>query len=216
MGKQLQMPATLFFWWLAIEISFLPTMKNHHIDGNTATKSWENTMNKVLISIFVGAILNFAEKIIIQLIAISFHLRTYQDRIDLNKFQSGSLTKLYQFSKERIAMEDQEFDLPSGGPGSGARTPGQLVKDAQKVTMDGVKQFGDIAGKIAGDFTGTFYTRNITNAEAIISRFFLTCFYRPPSCQEHTSAPSHSYPPQLNRRKPSTRSAFIPYLRSRG
>ena len=26
MGKQLELPATLFFWWLAIEISFLPTI----------------------------------------------------------------------------------------------------------------------------------------------------------------------------------------------
>jgi small-conductance mechanosensitive channel len=154
MGKQLELPATLFLWWLAIEISFLPTMKNHHVDGNKATKSWENTMNKVLIAIFVGAILNFAEKIIIQLIAISFHLRTYSDRIELNKFQIGSLTKLYSFSKEKIAMEDKEFNLPSGGPGSGARTPGQMVKDAQIGTMQAVNKFGDVAGKIAGDFTG--------------------------------------------------------------
>ncbi|KAF2435730.1 mechanosensitive ion channel-like protein family [Tothia fuscella] len=154
MGKQLEMPATLFFWWLAIEISFLPTMIHHHLNGDTATRSWEKTMNKVLISIFVGAVLNFVEKIIIQLIAISFHLRTYQDRIELNKFQIGSLTKLYQFSKEKIAMEDEEFDVPSAGPGSGARTPGQLVKEAQKATIGGVKQFGDVAGKIAQDFTG--------------------------------------------------------------
>src|ERR1700760_141114 len=115
MGKQLEIPATLFLWLLAVEISFLPTMKNHHVDGNKATKHWENTMNKVLISIFVGGILNFAEKIIIQLIAISFHLRTYQDRIELNKFQIGSLVKLYTFSKQKIAMEDAELeDKPSG------------------------------------------------------------------------------------------------------
>jgi hypothetical protein len=126
-------------------------------------------VNKVLISIFVGAILNFAEKIIIQLIAISFHLRTYQDRIDLNKFQIGSLTKLYQFSKEKIAMEDREFDIPSGGPGSGARTPGQLVKEAQKATMNGVKQFGDVAGKIAGDFTGRQVVKSTHPQQVILT-----------------------------------------------
>ena len=32
--------------------------------------------------------------------------RTYADRIELNKFQIGSLTKLYKYSKEKIAMED--------------------------------------------------------------------------------------------------------------
>ncbi|KAJ9648457.1 hypothetical protein H2199_001312 [Coniosporium tulheliwenetii] len=153
MGKQLELPATLFFWWLAIEISFLPTMKNHHRDGNKATREWEGDMNKVLVALFVGAVLNFVEKIIIQLIAISFHLRTYQDRIELNKFQIGSLTKLYRFSKEKIAMEDSEFDVPSGGA-SGARTPGQLVQEAQKTTREVISKFGDVAGKVAGDFTG--------------------------------------------------------------
>ena len=153
MGKQLEVPATLFFWWLAIEVSFLPTMKNHHADGNKATKHWEAVMNKVLISVFVGMVLNFVEKIVIQLIAISFHLRTYQDRIELNKFQIGSLVKLYRFSKERIAMEDSEFEQHTG-TSSGARTPGQLVKEAQRNTKEAFSKFGDMAGRIAGDFTG--------------------------------------------------------------
>jgi small-conductance mechanosensitive channel len=153
MGKQLEIPATLFFWTLALEISFLPTMKNHHADGNKETKEWESVMNKVIISIFVCAILNFAEKIIIQLIAISFHLRTYADRIDLNKFQIGSLTKLYKFSREKISEPDQEFETHSGGA-SGTRTPAQLVKEAQKNTVEAFKKIGDVTGKIAGDFAG--------------------------------------------------------------
>jgi small-conductance mechanosensitive channel len=157
MGKQLELPATLFFWWLAIEVSFLPTMVNHQVPPSKATQGWMKTTNKVLVTIFVAAILNFVEKIIIQLIAISFHLRTYADRIEINKFQIGSLTKLYKFSKEKIQMEDHEFEMPSGngaGGGSGARTPGQLVNDAAKTTKEAFTKFGDIAGKVAGDFTG--------------------------------------------------------------
>ncbi|KAF4553556.1 Mechanosensitive ion channel protein Msy1-like protein [Elsinoe fawcettii] len=153
MGKQLELPATLFFWWLAIEISFLPTMTNHRVDGRVETSRWMTTMNKVLVSIFVGAILNFVEKIIIQLIAISFHLRTYQDRIEINKFQIGSLAKLYEYSKTKITMEDSEFENPSM-PGSGARTPGAFFNEATKQTKQAVNKFGDVAGKIAGDFTG--------------------------------------------------------------
>jgi hypothetical protein len=155
MGKQLELPATLFFWWLAIEVSFLPTMIHHNIDGykNGTTQPWQKTMNKVLVSFFVGFVLNFVEKIIIQLIAISFHLRTYQDRIELNKFQIGSLVKLYTYSKQKIAMEDSEFEMNDQGP-SGARTPGQLINDAQKNIKEGFSKFGDVAGKVAGDFTG--------------------------------------------------------------
>lgn len=162
MGKQLELPATLFFWWLAIEISFLPTMTHHQLNHTSDhTASWMKTMNKVLVSIFVGAILNFIEKIIIQLIAISFHLRTYADRIELNKFQIGSLAKLYKFSKEKIAMEDSEFEAPSGDrPGSGAMTPGALINEAAKQTKEAFSKFGDVAGKVAGDFTGKAVTKS--------------------------------------------------------
>jgi small-conductance mechanosensitive channel len=155
MGKQLELPATLFFWWLAIEVSFLPTMTNHLRGNVQGNPDWLSPMNKVLISLFVAAILNFIEKIIVQLIAISFHLRTYADRIELNKFQIGSLTKLYRFSKEKIAMEDSEFEAPSGDlPGSGAITPGQIATGAAKQTKAAFNKFGDVAGKVAGDFTG--------------------------------------------------------------
>ncbi|RDL38596.1 uncharacterized protein BP5553_02936 [Venustampulla echinocandica] len=159
LGKQLELPATLFFWLLAIEISFLPTVKNHHVDGDKTTRNWELVVNKIIISIFVAAILNFIEKIIIQLIAISFHLRTYADRIEVNKFQISSLVKLYVYSKDKIKMEDSEFEVdPTSGPSSGARTPMLYVNKAQKKAQKNARQVfhkaGDLAGRVAGDFTG--------------------------------------------------------------
>ncbi|KIW03908.1 uncharacterized protein PV09_04751 [Verruconis gallopava] len=190
MAKQLELPATLFFWWLAIEISFLPTMINHHIDGDKTVKSWERTTNKVWVAFLVAAVLNFVEKIIIQLIAISFHLRQYADRIDLNKFQIASLTKLYKYSKEKIAMEDREFEPPSAGPGSGARTPGALVSAAQKNTKEALNKFGDVAGKIAGDFTGRQVAKSThphqvvltllstTTGSQVLARRLYRTFYR--------------------------------------
>ena len=92
---------------------------------------------------------SFAEKIIIQLIAISFHLRTYADRIELNKFQISSLTKLYRYSKEKIALEDSEFEegATSGAP-SGARTPMQYVDKAQRNITEVVHKVGDVVGKV--------------------------------------------------------------------
>ena len=158
LGKALEVPATLFFWGLAMEISFLPTMKNHHLDGDKTTKNWEVIVNKIIISGFVGACLNFFEKIIIQLIAISFHLRTYADRIDVNKFQIQSLVKLYIYSKEKIEMEDSEFEQHPTGPSSGARTPMAYVNKAQKNARQVFNKVGDVAGKVAGDFTGRAVT----------------------------------------------------------
>ena len=154
MGKQLEIPATIFFWWLGIEISFLPTMRGHHVPG-VGDQKWENIMNKVIVAVFIGATLNFAEKIAIQLIAISFHLRTYADRIEMNKFQIGSLVKLYQFSKEKIQMDDSDFEeRDASGPASGTRTPMQYFDKAQKNVAEAFNKVGDVAGKVAGDFTG--------------------------------------------------------------
>ena len=161
MCKQLEIPATLFFWQLAVLISFLPVMRHHHLEGGPGTRSWEVTMNKVIISFFAGFTINFFEKIIIQLIAISFHLRTYADRIDINKFQIGSLTKLYEYSKEKIALEDSDFeDRTPSAAGSGARTPMQYLNEAQKKTKSVFGKVGDAAGKVAGDFTGRAVTKS--------------------------------------------------------
>ncbi|EED22784.1 Mechanosensitive ion channel family [Talaromyces stipitatus ATCC 10500] len=154
LGRELELPLTLFFWWLGVEVSFLPTMINHHVDGNRSVKEWENTMNKVIVSIFVGAILNLIEKIIIQLIAISFHTRTYADRIEINKFQISNLTKLYAFSRERISEKDEDFEERASGTQSGAKTPLNIAGTALKVGKKTLNKVGDMAGAVAGDFTG--------------------------------------------------------------
>jgi len=66
-------------------------------------------------------------------------------------------------------MEDYEFELPSGGPASGARTPGQLVTDAAKTTKEAFTKFGDIAGKVAGDFTGKQTTKSTHPHQVILA-----------------------------------------------
>lgn len=167
-GKQLEVPLTLFLWWLAIEISFLPIMSNRRINGQSGTTSWMRTMNKVIIAVFVGASLNLFEKIIIQLIAISFHLRTYADRIEINKFQIGSLTKLYIFSKAKIQMDDREFKEKASGPPSGAHTPAAYMGKATHVVNKAMAKVGDVAGAVAGDFTGQEVAKSGSPSQVIL------------------------------------------------
>ncbi|KAK2882723.1 hypothetical protein FQN49_000085 [Arthroderma sp. PD_2] len=155
LASQLELPAALFFWWLGVEISFLPTMISHHVDGNRGVKEWETIVNKIIISIFVGVTLNLIEKFIIQLIAISFHLRTYADRIEINKFQIGSLTKLYTFSRETTTMNDSDLEEQSDkARSSGTRTPMMYADRAQRAARGALSKVGDVAGAVAGDFTG--------------------------------------------------------------
>ncbi|KAJ5900089.1 hypothetical protein N7495_004833 [Penicillium taxi] len=174
MARQLELHAALFFWWLGVEISFLPTMKNHHVDGNTDTRSWESTLNKIIIVIFVWTILNLIEKVIIQLIAISFHLRTYADRIEINKFQIGSLTKLYDWSRARIEESDEAFqEVAANNAPSGTRTPLQFADKAHKKAKGALSKVGhkvgDVAGAVAADFTGRRATRSSDPYQVVLS-----------------------------------------------
>lgn len=159
LAKQLELHATLFFWWLGVEISFLPTMKNHHVDHDQRTRSWENILNRLIISFFVWTVLNLIEKFIIQLIAISFHTRTYADRIEINKFQIGSLTKLYSYSREKM---DDDYEEKNGEDQkhSGFKTPMRYAGRAQRMAKSTLNKVGDLAGAVAADFTG----RNATNS----------------------------------------------------
>jgi small-conductance mechanosensitive channel len=168
-GKQLEIPLTLFLWWLAIEISFTTIMPHHRVNGQSGDPDWYGTANKVIVSLFVGMVLNLVEKIIIQLIAISFHLRTYADRIDVNKFQIGSLTKLYIYSKAKIDVEDHEFREKDAKIPSGAHTPSAYIGMAAKAAQKTVAKVGDVAGAVAGDFTGQKIEKSGHPSQVILS-----------------------------------------------
>lgn len=174
MAKQLEIHFALFLWWLGVEISFLPTMKNHHLGGNPATQGWEITMNKIIIVIFVWTILNLVEKVIIQLIAISFHLRTYADRIEINKFQIGSLTKLYTWSRTRIEEEDEAFEQRDVEEApTGTKTPLKYAGMAHRKAKGAVKKVGnkvgDVAGAVAADFTGRTSAKSTDAYQVILT-----------------------------------------------
>lgn len=175
---QLELPVTLFLWWLGIEISFLPTMKNHHVDGNSSTRSWENTLNKIIISIFVWVILNLVEKFILQLIAMNFHKRTYSDRIEINKFQIGSLTKLYAFSRDKITETDEAFEEKQDNSGSGSKTPLRYAGKAKGLAVGALNKVGDVAGAVAADFTGRKVNNSSHPSQVVIALLRTT-----PGCQ---------------------------------
>ena len=91
-GREMEFPTALFLWLLAVLCSFIPIMNNHRSptgdwsDGRPDV-NWIGIVNKVIIALFVLAAMNFLEKIIIQWIATSFHLRTYAYRIEQNKLE---------------------------------------------------------------------------------------------------------------------------------
>ncbi|KAJ5273646.1 hypothetical protein N7478_008771 [Penicillium angulare] len=183
MARQLEIHFAMFLWWLGIEISFLPTMRNHPKTPYNGSRSWQNTVNKLIIVVFVWTILNLIEKVIIQLIAISFHLRTYADRIEINKFQIGSLTKLYDWSRDRIEENDDAFQEKSTDQTpTGVKTPLHYAGKAHRKAKGAVKKVGnkvgDVAGAVAADFTGRTAARSSDPYQVI-----LTLLRTTPGCQ---------------------------------
>lgn len=147
----LEVALTLFFWWLAVYISFLPIVTNHQVGSYVGTRQeWQTTLNRIVLTVFIATCLNLIEKLLIQLVAIGFHQRQYEDRIVLNKFQIASLTKLYRHSREteRLTVDN---DDPSANLPSGARTPNQALTMVGRVVQ---KTARDAMGKVTGEIAG--------------------------------------------------------------
>ncbi|KAI5294252.1 hypothetical protein KEM55_006706, partial [Ascosphaera atra] len=103
---------------------------------------------------------------------MAFHMRTYADRIEINRFQIGSLTKLYAYSKENIGMSDKMFrdgyEEKSEGKKPGGRTPLQYADRAAGYAKKAINKVGDVAGTVAGDFTGKAMKTGSNNPHTVV------------------------------------------------
>lgn len=153
-GKEMEMPTALFIWMLGLICSFKPITDNHRNsggnwsdDGDPPYITWIDVVWKVIIALFVLAASNWAEKIVVQWIATSFHVRTYAARIEQNRLEINYLVRLYEYSKQKQIQDEHDA---SGGV-SGSKTPMRMVQDNARQALTHI---GKVAGKVAGDFTG--------------------------------------------------------------
>ncbi|KAI0136620.1 Mechanosensitive ion channel-domain-containing protein [Xylariales sp. AK1849] len=164
-GRHLEIPFALFLWMLAVLISFLPIVNDpsHRVPRQDPTAAptpdlnWVDIVQKVIIALFILAVLHTIEKILIQWIASSFHRRTYSTRIETNKQSVAYLVHLYEFSKTQLFREGSIYE--NEGTAAGAKTPmAQLQKTARQVGS----RVGDTVNRIKGDFVGekVHFSRN--------------------------------------------------------
>lgn len=155
-GRQMEMPTALFIWMLGQLCSFKGLTDNHRNaggtweDGDPPYIAWIDIVWKVIIALFILAVGNWLEKILIQWIAMSFHQRTYSTRIEQNRVNMDFLVQLYDYSKKKLVADDPDWADANGGA-SGAKTPLKLVQQNAKQAFTKV---GKVAGRMAGDFTG--------------------------------------------------------------
>ncbi|KAI0380839.1 hypothetical protein F5Y04DRAFT_281512 [Hypomontagnella monticulosa] len=186
-GRQLELHTAMFLWMLAVLISYFPILNNHKVpaegDDPYPWINWIDVVNKIIVALFVLAVLNWIEKILIQWIAESFHLRTYSSRIDTNKQCIAYLVHLYEHSKDKLVSEASVMNNGQG-QGSGTRTPMAMFSTNAR---DAIAKVGDVANRVAGDFTGrevklrnhprkvvSELLRTSTSAQVLARRLFRT------------------------------------------
>lgn len=152
-------------------------------DGDTDTKGWEEVVKNILFAAFVSTLVLAGEKVLIQLISISYHREQFDKKIKESKRNIYLLGLLYDASRalfpsycDEFADEDfiiNDFLIASGasskGKSSGAATPMRLMQNVgQNVGRVGDKitaAFGNVAQEITGK-----KVFNMSSAHSIVTQ----------------------------------------------
>ncbi|KAK0651190.1 Mechanosensitive ion channel-domain-containing protein [Cercophora newfieldiana] len=157
--RALEIPLSLFFWGLAswLSFKFMFTDDSHN---------WINTIKRILLSLFLSSTVLLGEKALVQLISISYHQRSFANRIKDSKHEIALLGLMYEASRTLFPMYCPEFSdedyiindsidvMLNGGKTKskkgGSATPMKLVSDVGRLGDKITSVFGNIASEITG------------------------------------------------------------------
>ncbi|KAL1836263.1 hypothetical protein VTJ49DRAFT_5380 [Mycothermus thermophilus] len=100
--KGLEIPLSLFFWGLASWLSF-------RFMWEGADHEWANILVRILLSLFLASAVLLGEKALVQLISISYHQRSFANRIADSKRDIYLLGLMYEASRTLFPMYCPEF-----------------------------------------------------------------------------------------------------------
>lgn len=158
--SNLVLPFSFFFWALASYLTFQNLFRRNH-----DTIAWVKTMTRILGALFVSSAVFLGEKAIVQLIGISYHQRSFANRIKASKREIHLLGLLYdasrtlfpmycpEFSEEDYVINDSIEAMLRGKKGhkrGGSATPMKLIGDVARVGDKVTSVFGNIASEITG------------------------------------------------------------------
>ncbi|KAK0612819.1 Mechanosensitive ion channel-domain-containing protein [Bombardia bombarda] len=158
--RALDIPFSLFFWglssWLAFKFMFTDD-----------SLQWVDTIKRILLSLFLSSAVLLGEKAIVQLISITYHQRSFANRIHDSKRDIYLLGLMYEASRALFPMYCAEFSeedyiindsidmmlrggKPRSGEKSGSVTPMRFVGDVGRFGDKITSVFGNIASEITG------------------------------------------------------------------
>lgn len=165
--KALEIPLSLVGWALTSLATFVPVMTlNPDNRKNRDLKTWEKTVQNILFAALFSTIVLTIEKLIIQLISISYHRKQFDTKIKDSKRNIYLLGLLYEastalfpaycaeFANEDYVINDQLDLISSKGSSkharSGSATPMRLIHNVGRVGDKITAAFGNVAQEITG------------------------------------------------------------------
>ena len=158
--RALEIPLSLFLWALASWLIF-----KNLIPGQFDPLGWVSTLKTILGALFVSTAVFLVEKTIVQLISITYHQRSFANRIKDSKREVFLLGLLYDASRTLFPMYCQEFaeedyiindsiEMMLGGKKgrrrNGAATPMRLIGNVGRIGDKVTSVFGNLASEITG------------------------------------------------------------------
>jgi hypothetical protein len=160
-----------FVLWMIVNQATFPLLVQV-VDDKPRPK-WIDVMQQVLLGLLVSTIIILAERVLIQLISISYHRKQFDSKIKESKRNVYLLGILYdtsrelfpaycnEFAEEDYTIQDTILDLGLGSKKgtakhgrSGSRTPLRLIRevgrDAGRIGDKLTSIFGTIASEITG------------------------------------------------------------------
>ncbi|CAA9966581.1 MscS Small-conductance mechanosensitive channel [Pyrenophora teres f. maculata] len=171
--QAVEKPLSFVLWMIVNQATFPALVRPIPTRTGANTPGWINTMQSVLLALLVCTIIILAERVLIQLISISYHRKQFDDKIKESKRNIYLLGVLYdtsralfpaycnEFSEEDYIIQDTILDLGFGSKKgttkhgrSGSRTPMRLIqevgRDAGRIGDKITSVFGTIASEITG------------------------------------------------------------------
>jgi hypothetical protein len=157
--RALEIPLSLFFWALATWLIF-----KNFFGSAFDTVGWVSTLKKILGALFVSSAVFLGEKTIVQLISVTYHQRSFANRIKDSKREVFLLGLMYDASRTLFPMYCQEFaeedyiindsiEMMLGGKKGrkgGSGTPMRLIGNVGRLGDKVTSVFGNLASEITG------------------------------------------------------------------
>ncbi|KAI1452896.1 Mechanosensitive ion channel-domain-containing protein [Annulohypoxylon moriforme] len=161
--RALEIPLSLFFWAMATFFIFTGL-----INVNFNDVSWVIAIRRILGALFASSAVFLVEKTIIQLISVTYHQRSFANRIKDSKREVFLLGLMYDASRQLFPMycpefieEDElindsiEIMLAGGKKGrknrkGGSVTPMKLIGGVGRIGDKVTSVFGNLASEITG------------------------------------------------------------------